>query len=216
MKPTMIAAVAATAVLAAGLAGAAPTARAATPQCGAGCAALYNLVYGNTDVIGAADAVGTNGFQGEFAFLMAASGSNQAEDWTIDLEGTVTEFYDAGLLSAVVNTHYGNDQVYEYQYTPDGSASGLCLGVPGQASDGTVVSLQPCGTSGETLWIYDAADQYQRQVPLINGLDTDFTYPEVLTADSTSVGLHVHELTGGDGVIDLGQYWATQFGVLGG
>lgn len=120
----------------------------------------------------------------------------------------------SGLMSAGLNAHYGSDEADEYQYTPDGVLTGLCLGVPGQASNGTVVSLQPCGESAETLWIADTADQQQRMIPLINGLDTNFTFPDVLTADSTGVSLKVSELTGGDGVIDDGQYWATEFGAL--
>jgi hypothetical protein len=193
----------------------APAAGAATPQCGSGCAALYNLIYGNSKVIGAADASGTRAFQGEFAFLTTASSSNQAEDWALEDEGTVSDFYAASLVSAGLNLHYGNDEVYEYEYVPYGVGSGLCLGVPGHASNGTVVSLQPCGESAQTLWVYDAADQYQRQVPFISGLDTNFAYPEVLTADSAGVNLSVHELTGGNGVIDDGQYWSSEFGVLG-
>jgi hypothetical protein len=193
----------------------APAARAATPQCGSDCAALYNLIYGNSEVIGAADANGTNAYQGEFAFLMPASSTNQAEDWVLEPEGTVADFFYAGYVSAGLNLHYGNDEAYEYDYVPDGVFSGLCLGVPGQASNGTVVSLQPCGETAQTLWIADTADQYERQIPLISGLDTNFAYPDVLTADSTGVNIDVNELTGGDGVIDDGQYWGTEYGVLG-
>lgn len=207
-----LAAVGAAAAIAALTAIAAPAAQAATPQCGSGCAALYNLIYGNADVIGAANTIA---YQGEFAFLMSASSSNQTEDWVLEDEGTVAEFYEAGLVSAGLDVHYANDQVYEYEYAPYGAESGLCLGVPGHASNGTVVSLQPCGESAQTLWISDTADQYQRQIPLISGLDENFAYPEVLTANSTGVNLTVNELTGGDGVIDEGQYWAVEYGVLG-
>jgi hypothetical protein len=206
---------AATAIAVAGLAAiTAPSAGAVTPSCGPNCVALYNLIYGTADVIGVNNATGTSAEPGQFTFLMPASGGNQAEDWVLSAQDTVNDFYLAGLMSADLNTHYGNDEAYEYEYAPDGVLSGYCLGVPGQASDGTVVSLQPCGQTAQTVWIFDTADQYKRQIPLINGLDTNFSYPEVLTADSTTDQLHVSMLTGGDGVIDNGQYWATEFGVL--
>ena len=202
-----LAAAAAVAMIAAGAAVAAPSARAATPACGAGCIALYNLLYGKTDVI-AADSSGT------FAELAQASNSDQTEDWVLSAQGSVTEFYQAGLVSADVWNHYASDQAYEYEYAPGGVASGYCLGTAGPANDGETVSLQPCGVGGWTLWIEDTADQYQRQLPLVNGSDTDFSYPLVLTADTTYTSMTTSMLTGGVGVIDTGQYWGTEIGVL--
>jgi len=51
-------------------------------------------------------------------------------------------------------------------------------------------------------------------VPLINGTDTNFSYPTVLTANTTGVKVTTSELTGGDGVIEDGQYWSSEYGVL--
>jgi hypothetical protein len=193
---------------------AAPAAVAATPSCGSTCAALYNLLYGNADVIAVAGASGTNANVGQPVALLAASGTNQGEDWYFEPEGTVSDFHAAGIVSSGLNLHYGNDEVYEYDYAPYGVDSGLCLGVAGIAGNGAPVSLQPCGVNASTLWVGDTADQYRRQIPLINGSDTNFAYPYVLTADTAGITMHTSMLTGGVGVIDQGQYWATQYGVL--
>ncbi len=193
---------------------AAPAAQAATPQCGTGCAALYNLIYGPSDVIAVAGASGTQANTGQPVALLPASGSNQGEDWVVLDEGTVSDFYAAGLVSAGLNLHYGNDEVYEYDYVPYAVDSGLCLGVAGIAGNGAPVSLQPCGESAHTLWVADVADQYRRQIPLVNGSDTNFSYPYVLTADTTGITMSTRMLTGGNGVIDNGQYWSTEYGVL--
>ncbi len=189
-------------------------AHAATAQCGTACAALYNLIYGPADVIAVAGATGTDANTGQPVALLPASGSNQGEDWYFEPEGTVSDFYQAGLVSAGLNLHYGNDQVYEYNYAPYGVGTDLCLGVSSIAGDGDPVSLQPCGVSAATLWVADTADQYRRQIPLINGTDTNFVYPLVLTADTTGITMSTRMLTGGVGVIDDGQYWATEYGVL--
>jgi hypothetical protein len=193
---------------------AAPAADAATPQCGSGCVSLYTLAFGTSDVLGVIGASGTSAHQGQLVDLQTASDTNQAEDWVIDFEVPVSDLYAAGLVSAGVNLHYGSDNAYEFEYVPRGVDSGLCLGTPGPANNGEAVSLQPCGETAATLWIYDQADQQARDVPLINGTDTNFSYPYVLTGNTTGVKLTTSELTGGDGVIENGQYWSTEYGVL--
>lgn len=192
----------------------APAAHAATPQCGTGCATMYTLLYGPSDVISVAGARGTNSNTGQPVALLQASNTNQGEDWAVLDEGTVHDFYAAGLVSAGLNLHYGNDEVYEFDYVPYGVDSGQCLGVAGIAGNGAPVSLQPCGVSAHTLWVADVADAQQRLVPFINGSDTNFSYPYVLTADTAGITMSTRMLTGGDGVIDDGQYWNTEYGVL--
>lgn len=192
----------------------APAAHAATTQCGDNCEALYNLTFGTADVVAVAGASGTSARTGQAVELLAASGGNQGEDWVLEDEGTVADFFAAGYISAAFNLHYSGDEVYEYDYIPFGTFTGECLGVASVAGNGTPVSLQPCGISAKTLWATDTADQFQRQLPLINGSDTNFSFPYVLTADSTGRSMTTHMLTGGNGVIDTGQYWGTEFGVL--
>jgi hypothetical protein len=190
------------------------TAHAATTQCGANCASLYNLLRGQSDVIAVAGASGTRANVGQPVALKAASGTNQGEDWEVFDEGTVSDFFAAGLVSSGLNLHYANDEVFEYDYVPFGTDSDLCLGVAGIAGNGAPVSLQSCGASSKTLWVADVADQQQRMIPLINGSDTNFSTPYVLTADTVGITMTTHGLTGANGVIDDGQYWSTIFGAL--
>ena len=75
----------------------------------------------------------------------ASSNSDPAEDFTVSFQGTVSDFYAAGLVSSAVNLHYGNgstsaavdEPAFEVEYAPYGVDSGLCVGtglhrVPGR------------------------------------------------------------------------------------
>ena len=65
--------------------------------------------------------------------------------------------------------------------------SGLCVGVGSTAVAGTKVALEPCGVSSKTVWIEDwsnAAGIRSNYVPLINGSNTNFSRPFVLTYPS--------------------------------
>ena len=193
----------------------APASNAATTVCGSNCAALYNLDYGTTDLLAVAGASGTSASPGQLIWMTQATNTNPGEDWVLNPEGTVADFYYAGILSSGLNTHYGSDEVYEYQYAPNGTATGYCLGVAvTNASGYSSVALEPCGVNNKTLWIFDVADQYHRDIPLITGTDTNFSYPYVLTGDTLGTFLHTKQITGGNGIINTGQYWATIYGPL--
>ena len=75
----------------------------------------------------------------------------------------------------------------ENQYAPFGVDSGLCMGVAATAFQGEGVTLQPCGVSAKTVWILDTLDQSfttawaHGYIPLINGSNTNFSQPFVLT-----------------------------------
>jgi hypothetical protein len=127
------------------------------------------------------------------------------QNWIVSATGTVSTFYASGLATAAMDQNYPNNQDYEYEYDPYGVTSGLCLGVSGTAQNGTSVTLQPCGLSAATTWVAGAADQ-SGDVPLINGTNTNFTQPFVLTAKSTSANATTSSL-GGAGT---GQYWNTE------
>ena len=67
-------------------------------------------------------------------------------------------------------------------FTPFGVASGLCVGVAATAFQGEGVTLQPCGVSSKTVWIFDSLDNTTASpAPLINGSNTNFSHPFVLT-----------------------------------
>jgi hypothetical protein len=114
-----------------------------------------------------------------------------------------------------VGLHYGggatlgkgtfpDDAALEIQYSPFGVDSGLCVGVAATAVAGEKVTLQPCGVSAKTVWIVDSADTVRHgYVPLINGSDTNFSQPFVLTypsagypTDMPRPELYVTNLTG--------------------
>jgi hypothetical protein len=78
-------------------------------------------------------------------------------------------------------------QAFEFEYAPFGVNSGLCLGVAATAFQDEGVTLQPCGVSAKTVWIVDSLDPSRVPgnlpgfVPLINGSNTNFSHPFVLT-----------------------------------
>ena len=44
--------------------------------------------------------------------------------------------------------------MYEIEYTPGGSPSGLCLGTARAPGAGTRATLEPCGRTVKTVWIF--------------------------------------------------------------
>ncbi len=163
----------------------------------------------------------------------------------------MSDFFAAGLVSAAVALHYGcikgttafpncifavNDPAFENEYSPFGVESGLCMGVAATAFSDEGVTLQPCGVSSKTVWILDTYDQQfnfisalRNGVPLINGSNTNFSQPFVLSypnqgfpTDKPRPQLVVLNLTGFSngfggpqvGTISSNQLWGATFGVL--
>jgi len=134
---------------------------------------------------------------GQPQILFRTANFDPALDYTVSYQGLVSDFFAAGLVSAEVDLHYGggatlgkgtfpDDAAFEVQYDPYGVDSGLCAGVAATAVSGEKVTLQPCGVSSKTLWIVDSADTIRGgYVPLINGSDTNFSQPFVLTYPSS-------------------------------
>jgi hypothetical protein len=177
---------------------------------------------------------------GQPQILFRVSNSDPALDYTISYQGLVSDFYAAGLVSAQVDLHYGggatlgagtfpDDAAFEVQYDPYGVDSGLCSGVAATATAGEDVTLQPCGVSSKTLWIVDSADTVRHgYVPLINGSDSNFSQPFVLTypssaypTDKPRAELYVTNLTGEHGAngqpifgtVNSNQLYGADFGV---
>jgi hypothetical protein len=140
---------------------------------------------------------------------------------------------------------FQDDPAFEAEYAPYGVDSGLCVGVALTAFQNEKVSLQPCGVSARTVWILDlnpppppplvgptlsnsAMAGNNGYVPLINGSDTNFSHPFVLTypkngfpTDVPRPQLMVQKLTGfshGPGMpigsVQDNQLWGADFGVL--
>jgi hypothetical protein len=175
---------------------------------------------------------------GQPQILFRTANFDPALDYTISYQGLVSDFYAAGLVSAAVDLHYGytgttepftDDAAFEVQYDPYGVDSGLCSGVAATATAGEDVTLQPCGVSAKTLWIVDSADTIRGgYVPLINGSDTNFSQPYVLTypgaaypTDMPRPELYVTNLTGEQGAngqpifgtVNSNQLFGADFGV---
>jgi hypothetical protein len=237
-----------------GMAGAlsAGTASAATPSCGGSCIDIFSHQFGThrtpnyvVDVLRQGEKVG------QPIILFRTANFDPAEDWTVSFQGTTADFFAAGLVGAAVALHYGciagvnfpdcyglpiavNDPAFEIEYAPYGVDSGLCLGVASTAVQEEGVTLQPCGVSAKTVWIADIFDSpstlFNGYVPLINGSDTNFSQPFVLTypasgypTDQPRPQLQVDQITGFSqgfppgpelGTVQDNQLWGADFGVL--
>ncbi len=216
------------------------TASAATPSCGNSCINVFSHQFGThkspnfaVDVLRQGEKVG------QPIILFRTANFDPALDFTVAFQGTVADFFAAGLVSAAVNLHYGggaagfpNDFAFENEYAPFGVNSGLCLGVASTAFNDEGVTLQPCGVSAKTVWIVDTFDSpttlFNGYVPLINGSDTNFSHPFVLTYPNNSFPtdmprpqLVVTNLTGFSngpgpvlGTVNVNQLWGATFGIL--
>jgi hypothetical protein len=229
---------------------AAGSATAATPSCGNSCANIFTREYGHhfspNFVV---DALQQRNNTGTPVILFRASSFDPAEDFAASFQGTTSDFFAANLVSAAVALHYGctvgpfvtcaagvDDPAFEIEYSPYGVGSGMCVGVGTVAAQGTKVALEPCGASSKTVWIADIADSpatvTQDYVPLINGSDTNFSHPFVLTypangypTDKPRPQLTTTNLTGFTqnvngipgpvlGTVNDNQLWGADFGVL--
>ena len=195
------------------------------------------------------DVFGQGKEAGQPIILFPTIQSDSAQHWIVRLQGTAANFYAAGRIGAAVAQHYGcipgvnfpncwdqtadtvNDPAFEIEYAPDNVASGLCMGVASTAVQGGVVTLQPCGVSARTVWIADTFGSpttlSNGYVPLINGSDTNFSQPFVLTypqsgypTDMPRPQLQVDTITGRArfaaepelGTVHGNQLWGADFG----
>jgi hypothetical protein len=192
-----------TGVGAAGVLATATTANAITPSCGATCVDIFSRQFGHhfaTNFL--LDVWRQHITIGQPIILYRTSNNDIAEDFRLEFQGTVADFFAVGMVSAALALHYGciagvdfpdcfglqvtvNDPAFEIEYTPLGQFSGLCVGVANTASQREGVTLQVCGASSKTVWVVDIFDQpftfFTGYAPLINGSDTNFSQPFVLT-----------------------------------
>ena len=222
------------------------SASAATPSCGRDCIDLFSREFGHHSTPNyVLDVLRQGAKVGQPVILFRTSNSDPAEDFTVSFQGSTSDFYAAGLVTSSVALHYGctvgpfvtcangvDDPAFEQEYAPFGVDSGLCVGVAATATQNEGVSLQPCGVSSKTVWILDLNDSPQTlrddYVPLINGSDTNFSHPFVLTypkngfpTDTPRPQLFTQNLTGFShgfgspiGSVQDNQLWGADFGVL--
>jgi hypothetical protein len=207
-------------------------ANAATPSCGHRCVNLFSKKF--SDVLTTKpgfvlDVLRQGAKVGQPIIMFQSSNSDPAEDFTVSLQGTVSDFVTAQLASPALALHYGGDAALEIEYSPNGVDSGLCVGISALTpGNNTAVSLQPCGVSARTVWVTDVQN-IQRGgvftfpfVPLINGADTNFSHPYVLTYPPNGnpndkprpqlVTQTLHQFSRGQ-VYD-NQQWSAFFGIL--
>ncbi len=229
---------------------AALSAGAATPSCGNQCLDLFSREFGTHQQPNYVMDVWRQGAKvGQPVILFRTSNTDPAEDFNTAFQGLTSEFNSAGLVSNAVALHYGcagqfgansctkgvDDPAFETEYAPFGVDSGLCVGVASTAVQNEGVTLQPCGVSARTVWILDLNDSPSTlnhdYIPLINGSDTNFSHPFVLTypkngfpTDRPRPQLLVQNLTGfTQGHFPLGtpignvndnQLWGADWGIL--
>ncbi len=228
-----------------GLFGAA-SAGAATPSCGPFCVDIFSREFGShLSPHFVLDVFRQGARTGQPIILFRTSNTDRAEDFNADFQGRVSDFFGAGLVSPAVDLHFGgciglptgpchfpDDPAFEIEYTPLGASTGLCVGLAAQAFQGEKVTLQPCGNSAKTVWIVDTGNSVtvaRGYVPLVNGSDTNFSHPFVLTypqngypTDIPRPVLTVTNLTGFTGnflipvlgTVNDNQLWGADFGVL--
>ncbi len=190
---------------------AAPVAGAASAACGSSCSSLYNQRFGSADASAVSGGTAATGQ----AVILAAAAPSTTEDWSAAFQGTVSDFYAAGLMNATLDKYYGPDLVYEFEYQPGGIASGECLGIASGPKHGTKVTLQQCGITANTTWIEDAADASGGYVPYISGSDTKYPAPYVLTAKQAGGDFTTEPLRADkQGVIASDQMWQLISGIL--
>jgi hypothetical protein len=224
------------------------SAAAATPSCGHDCIDIFSRAFGTHKTPNfVLDVLRQGAKVGQPIILFRTSNTDPAEDFVPSIQGTTADFYAAGLVSAAVALHYGciaggnfpncgttgvDDPAIELEYAPFGVDSGLCVGVAATATQGEGVTLQPCGVSAKTVWIIDTNDSpatlNRGYVPLINGSDTNFSHPFVLSypangfpTDKPRPQLQTKNLTGFSngrgtqiGSVNDTQLWGADFGVL--
>jgi hypothetical protein len=239
---TMIGGVAAVAALPA------RTAAAATRFCGPRCIDFFSRQAGTYRHPGIVlDVLGQRKKAGQPIGGFRASRHDPGEDFVVSFRGKVSELHSAGLVTDWLALRYGglgcqvyrpasrkclryypDVYAYEIEYAPLGADTGLCVGTPGAARDGTPVSLQPCGASARTVWVVDLAHSVGPRTshpfaPLINGSESGFTLPYVLTypggprssgAPWRQLATRTLRLPAHGGTAGASQLWGAGFGVL--
>ncbi len=166
-------------------------ASAATPSCGTSCVEPYTLTFGAGYI---ADVLQQKAAVGQEVMLYRASNSDPAEDFVAEAQGTVHSFYHAGLVSAQLDLHYRNNPAYELEYAPYGRDTGLCIGSwPGNVEQNWKVRLEPCGVGPSTVLVAanlgtstSTNGDSRNYINVINGSDTNFSHPYVLTYPANS------------------------------
>ncbi|HVB42979.1 MAG TPA: hypothetical protein VNF47_09780 [Streptosporangiaceae bacterium] len=181
-----------------------------TIACGPACWSVFSDQLGSSVTLNAfvPGDTGVGGRVGQKVNLHLAGNYRPNGDWEPTASGFVFQF--CGFLAndffsptSFICQHYPFSFVLELNWAPFGNESGLCAGVATAAVSGENVTLQPCGASAKTVWVLDRnnatlgtsclapqtppvspGDPSTNFCPYINGGDTNFAQPLVLTLDT--------------------------------
>ena len=193
----------------AGVASAATHGKKDTVACGSNCVSLFSDQLGSGVTMNAfvPGDTGVGGHVGTPVNMHVAGNFRPNGDFSPSLSGFVFQF--CGFLAndffsptSFICTHYPLFAVIELNWSPFGNQSGWCAGVS-RATSGRQVTLQPCGETAKTVWVADRihstngtnclipatppvspGDPSVNFCPLINGGDTNFSQPLVLTLNT--------------------------------
>jgi hypothetical protein len=153
------------------------SASAATPACAGDCISLFSKVLGTYDEPSVVETVLDGVAKVGQPVILEPVNGDPSQDLIPNLK-RVSDFYAEGMVSAEVNSHYGDLDAAQIQFAPFGDESGLCVGLAKAASQGAGLTLQPCEVPGTTVFIIDmphaTADGY---FPILNASTTDFSRP---------------------------------------
>lgn len=227
--------------LSAGVASAGTHGKKDTIACGSNCISLFSDQLGSSVTMNAfvPGDTGVGGRVGTPVNMHIAGNFRPNGDFTRSVAGFVFQFCgfmanDFFSPTSFVCTHYPMMVVSEFNWAPFGNQSDLCAGVS-RAVSGSMVTLRHCGVTASTLWISDQnhstnggdcmiattapvspGDPSVNFCPLINGGDTNFSQPLVMTLEigtrnpSNQLKLERELLVGG--VARSNQQFAFYFG----
>jgi hypothetical protein len=157
-------------------------ASAATPACGPACISVFSSELGTYADPNFVEAVlgGAGANVGQPVGLKQASGTDPSQDFLpggATRGGTVSDFYADGMVSAEVNSHYGNLAAVQQKYAPFGRESGLCVGLASVAYQNEGLTLQPCDVPATTVWIIYPVPAATPYFAIVNASTTDFRRP---------------------------------------
>jgi hypothetical protein len=153
--------------------------------------------------------------------LSWANDNNPGEDWHVTLQATVSVLYHLGFIGAAMELHFRSRPAFEVMWTPYGVTSNMCRGTARPATQGEMISLQPCGKFPETLWVVDNDDAQAGHGEvvyggnaLVAGSTRNPSVPYVMTAGGISdsnpfAQLRTEQLTADEGVPNPRQLWCT-------
>ena len=224
------------------------SASAATPSCGGACVDLFSRVFGTHRTPNFVLDVWRQGAKvGQPIILFRTSDTDPAEDINASFQGFTSDFFGAGLVSAAVELHYGaglglpttrpratasrttRRSRTSTRRSAWAAACASVLPAPPRRTPRSACSRVASRRRLSGSWTPSTRTIRRGYVPLINGSDTNFSHPFVLTypsngypTDKPRPQLITQNLTGFTGnflvpvlgTVNDNQLWGADFGVL--